>query len=144
MCLSQIKQNIKKQKYFVRDKDKSVQLLCIMNPSFCWRILGNFLTGEEMKFVLKIPKRHFKFLGLIIRKEDMKNLTLAGYNKCKRGTGKQRVIYITGLCKGSGDSKRENIAESYKGWDVVEIHEQPRPAVTLFTKEEDEEVKQAD
>ena len=54
-------------------------------------------AGSERSLLNTIRKQQLKFLGHIMRKEGLENLTLTGQIEGKRSRGRQRLIYLEGL-----------------------------------------------
>lgn len=77
-------------------------------------------------------KNQLKCLRYIMRKEGMENLTFTRHTESKRNSGKQRLTYLKRLCKwiveqGMGGIVKET--KCYKGSEVMEIHDHPRPEI---------------
>lgn len=49
--------------------------------------------------MLRINKRQLNFLRRIMGKEGLEKLTLTGDIECKKERGKQRITYISRLCR---------------------------------------------
>lgn len=52
-----------------------------------------FVYGNKKIFILTIRKRRLTFVGHIIRKGGMENVTLKGDVEVRRDRGKQQIIY---------------------------------------------------
>lgn len=97
--------------------------------------MNEFLQKMEINktFINKIRNRYLKFLGYIMRKESVDNLTVTGYIKSKRNRGKECITYLTNLCKWlakqeiSRFSKDTKFTKEYKGREVVANHDYPLP-----------------
>lgn len=55
--------------------------------------------GPKAPFSHRIKTRQLKYLGRVLSKECLQNLTLTVHSDDKRDLGKQRVNYLTSLCK---------------------------------------------
>lgn len=65
-----------------------------------------------------------------MKKEGLNNFTFTGYSESKRGSGKYRIMYQISMCERmteQGIEVKRYIATSYKGWQVVEGHNQQHP-----------------
>lgn len=54
-------------------------------------------------------QKDLKFLGHIMRKEDLKNLTLTGHTEGKRDKGKQQVSCLTSFSKGMAEQEQRGV-----------------------------------
>ena len=54
-------------------------------------------TGTERKLLQTVRRQQLEFLGQVMRKESLENLTLTGRIDGKRSRGRPRIKYLTSL-----------------------------------------------
>ena len=90
--------------------------------------------GTKRKLLTSVRKRLLEFLGHVMRKESLENLTLTGHIEGKKSRGRPRIKYLNSLSTWMAEQVREGqrggIKEQEllknKGKKDVESHDRPR------------------
>lgn len=71
-------------------------------------LMSNDIILEKMEIrrtlICSIRRRQLKFLGYIMKKEGLKNLTVTGHIEGKRDKGKQHITYLQACVNGLHNS----------------------------------------
>ena len=64
--------------------------------------------GTKREIFTQIRKRQLKFVGHVVRAEQLESVCLTGRIEGRRGRGRPRQVYMDGICTAMGDEETKH------------------------------------
>ena len=92
---------------------------------------------EKKHYLLRtIRKRQLEFLGHVMRKEELENLSVTGKINGKRSRGRQRLTYIARISRWMKITEVD--IKDHKRQEELEVHDRRRPYRTGHLDDDDD------